>query len=156
MTEKRNWNEIEARLNFESVSEKLRNLSASGKLKRRKSAGDLLDKVKDALLKARADGASFAALAAFLAENGLPVSEPTLRQYLHAQGAVRKRPSRKISVALKPDTQSVSKPRPDAKPKPEEKSLQSLIDRNRADAASSNLHPYEKRDGPHIADVRNL
>jgi hypothetical protein len=156
MKEKCNWNEIEARLNFESVSEKLRNLSASGKLKRRKSAGDLLDKVKDALLKARADGASFAALAAFLTENGLPVSEPTLRQYLHAQGAARRRPRRKTAVASRPDSQSKPKPQPDAKPQPEVQSVQSLIDRNRADAAPSKLYSYEERDGPHIADVRNL
>ncbi len=56
MKEKPNWTEIETRLDFESVSQKLLNLSAAGKLKRRKCASDLLDKVKDALLKARADG----------------------------------------------------------------------------------------------------
>jgi hypothetical protein len=74
MQEKRNWNLIEARLNFEDVRQKLLNLSASGNLKRRKSASDLLDRVKDALLKARSDGVSVTALAAFLSENGLPVS----------------------------------------------------------------------------------
>ena len=155
MKEKPNWTEIESRLDFESVSQKLLNLSAAGKLKRRKCASDLLDKVKDALLKARADGVSFAALAAFLTENGLPVSEPTLRQYLHAQGADKRRSRRKTAVALKPNTQQQPKPQPE--PKPETKPVQNLIDQSRADTALSPRGSLGERiRGPRIADPRNV
>jgi hypothetical protein len=159
MKEKPNWTEIESRLDFESVSQKLLNLSAAGKLKRRKSASDLLDKVKDALLKARADGVSFATLAAYLTENGLPVSEPTLRQYLHAQGVDKRRSRRKTAVALKPNTQQQPKPQPEPQPepRPETKSVQSLIDQRCADTA---LPPRgslgERIRGPRIADPRNV
>lgn len=159
MKPKPNWTEIESRLDFESVSQKLLNLSAAGKLKRRKSASDLLDKVKDALLKARADGVSFATLAAYLTENGLPVSEPTIRQYLHAQGADKRRSRRKPAVALKPNTQQQPKPQPEPQPepKPETKPVQNLIDQSRADTALSPRRSLGERiRGPRIADPRNL
>ena len=159
MKEKPNWTEIETRLDFESVSQKLLNLSAAGKLKRRKCASDLLDKVKDALLKARADGVSFATLAAFLTENGLPVSEPTLRQYLHAQGADKRRSRRKTAVALKPNTQQQPKPQPEPQPepKPETKSVQNLSEQSRADAPMSPRRSLGERiRGPRIADPRTV
>jgi hypothetical protein len=163
MKDKRNWKEIEARIDFENVRQQLLNLSASGKLKRRKSASDLLDKVKDALLKARGDGVSIAALAVYLTENGLPVSEPTLRNYLHAQGAYKRRPRRKTAGAITPSVPGVQptaqpKPHSEAKPgpKPKENTIQSLIDQRRAEAASSNSIPYWRQEGPHIADPKNL
>jgi len=153
MKQKPNWSEIEARLDFESVSEKLRNLSASGKLQRRKSASDLLDKVKDALLKARADGVGFAALAAFLTESGLPVSEPTLRQYLHAQGAGKRQSRRKIAVNAKPN--AVSQPK--AEPKPEATPMSDLIEERRPETAlSSRASSPLRPNGPCIADPKNL
>jgi hypothetical protein len=157
MQEQRNWNLIEARLNFEDVRQKLLNLSTSGKLKRRKSASDLLDRVKDALLKARSDGVSITALAAFLTENGLPVSEPTLRNYLHAQGAINRRRHRKTVAVSKPGVQE-PQPKPQRpalpEPKPETPTAQSLIDQRRAEAASTTS--YRRREGPHIADPKNL
>jgi hypothetical protein len=150
MKAKPNWGEIEARLDFESVSRKLLNLSAGGALKRRKSASDLLDKVKEALLKARADGVSFAALAAFLTESGMPVSEPTLRHYLRGQGAGKKT-RRKSAVAAKPKTQSVAEP----EPKPETRTVQSLFEARRAETAMP--PPSDPRiRGPRIADPQNL
>jgi hypothetical protein len=157
MQEKRNWNLIEARLNFEDVRQKLLNLSASGNLKRRKSASDLLDRVKDALLKARSDGVSITALAAFLTENGLPVSEPTLRNYLHAQGAINRRRHRKTVAVSKPGVQEPQhKPQSPAlpEPKPETPTAQSLIDQRRAEAAPTTS--YRRREGPHIADPKNV
>ncbi len=159
MKPKPNWTEIESRLDFESVSQKLLNLSAAGKLKRRKSASGLLDKIKDALLKARADGVSFATLAAYLTENGLPVSEPTLRQYLHAHGADKRRSRRKARVALKPETQQQPKPQPEPQPepKPETKSIQNLIEQSRADAPLPPCRSLGERiRGPRIADPRTL
>jgi hypothetical protein len=157
MKQKCNWNQIEARVNFEDVCQGLLNLSASGKLKRRKSASDLLDKVKDALLKARSDGASIATLAAFLTENGLPVSEPTLRNYLHAQGARKKRWPRKSATTATP---SLAKPQPKSQsvaqphPKPTASAIQRLIDKHRAENASSDEETDDV--GPHIADPSTL
>lgn len=75
---------IERTLDFESVSQKLETLAESGELRRRKTVADLLDKVKPALMKARENKVPFSALAAFLKDNGIPVSEPTLRQYMQA------------------------------------------------------------------------
>ena len=155
MKEKPNWTEIESRLDFKSVSQKLLNLSAAGKLKRRKSASDLLDKVKDALLKARADGVSFATLAAYLTENGLPVSEPTIRQYLHAQGADKRRSRRKAAVALKPETQQQPKPQPE--PRPEAKPVPNFTEQSPADTALSPRRSLGERiRGPRIADPRTV
>jgi hypothetical protein len=86
MKPKPNWSEIEGRIDFGSVNQKLAQFATSG-AGRRKTVAGLLDKVKDALIQARSHGVSYRALAAFLNESGLPVSEPTLRQYLSAQGA---------------------------------------------------------------------
>ena len=80
-----NVEEVEKRVDFESVSERLMQLSESGGLKRRKTIADLLDKVKPALEQAREKNVSFAALAEFLKDSGIPVSEPTLRQYLRGK-----------------------------------------------------------------------
>jgi len=95
ITMKTNWNEIESRINFGEVSNKLAEFTISG-AGRRKTVGDLLDKVKDALLKAHSEGSSYRALAAFLKSNGLPVSEPTLRKYLRSHGAGK--PRKKVTV----------------------------------------------------------
>ena len=157
MKQKCNWNQIEARVNFEDVRQGLLNLSASGKLKRRKSASDLLDKVKDALLKARSDGVSIATLAAYLTENGLPVSEPTLRNYLHAQGAHKRRWRRKAATTATPSApEKQPKSQPDAQPlpKPAASAIQSLIDKHRAETASSDQQP--NKSGPHIVDLSTL
>jgi len=96
MKQKPNWNEIESRIDFDAVSNKLTEFSASG-AGRRKTVADLLHKVKDAILKARSEGASYRALTAFLNNSGLPISEPTLRQYLRSHGAAK----RKIKPAIK-------------------------------------------------------
>jgi hypothetical protein len=90
----RSVSEIEGRIDFGQVSQKLMQFAASG-AGRRKTVADLLDKVKDALMQARSNGASYRALAAFLKESGLPVSEPTLRQYLSAQGAGKRSRAKK-------------------------------------------------------------
>jgi len=82
---------IESTLDFKSVNEKLETLSQSGTLRRRKTVSDLLDKIKPSLLIARANKVPFKALAKFLTESGIPVSEPTLRQYIHAQRPSPKR-----------------------------------------------------------------
>ncbi len=143
MKVKPNWNELEARLDFASLDQKLRNLIASGQLKRTKTASDLLDKVKDALIQARAKGVSIATLAAFLKENGLPVSEPTLRHYLRAQG-VKKRMRR-----TKPHSQS-------AKPLAPVSSASIKTEPQTAGTHPPKAPLNMRHCGPRIADPKNL
>lgn len=160
MKPKPDWSEIEGRIDFKSVSQKLAQFATSGG-GRRKTVADLLDKVKEALLQARSNGVSYRALAAFLKESGLPVSEPTLRQYLSAQGAgkvragraVSKRPraNRSASNAQEPRESQERKPElsaqplpssPVAAPKPESQPVR---------------EPWTPRPrGPRIADPSNL
>jgi hypothetical protein len=145
---KPNWNELEACLDFASIDQKLRNLITSGKLKRKKSASDLLDKVKDALIQARANGVSFAALAAFLKENEVPVSEPTLRHYLRAQGVskrVRRRKTNSQSAGNLPSPVAASAAFVPAKAEPQ--------------PTIATLPPPSlkiRQRGPRIADAKNL
>ncbi len=89
MRVKINVEELEGKIDFESVSSRLVELAESGELKKRKTVADLLDRVRPALEQAREKKVSFAALADFLVQSGIPVSEPTLRQYL--QGWAKKK-----------------------------------------------------------------
>jgi hypothetical protein len=82
MRTKVNFDEIEQKLDFETLSKNLDTLTASGGLKRRKSVHDLLDKIKPALLRARENRVSLEALTKYLVTSGIPISEPTLRLYL--------------------------------------------------------------------------
>jgi hypothetical protein len=148
MKTKVNVHELEQSIDFEAVGKKLLDLAESGGFKRRKTVADLLDKVQEALLKAREGGVSFRALTAFLQESGIPVSEPTLRQYLHAQGGSKK-PRRK--TAAKPA--ATPKPSGEMKPQP----VQSRIDENRAKNTPPAPSPYVRRErGPRIADPGNV
>lgn len=99
---------IESTLDFESVSQKLENLSNSGELRRRKTVADLLDKVRPALLKARENKVPFSALATFLKESGIPVSEPTLRQYMNALPSAKKSRKRPAIKSAAPEEPAVS------------------------------------------------
>ena len=114
MNKKRDIEKIVSTVDFESVSRKLETLAESGELRRRKTVSDLLDKVRPALLRARENRVPFTALAAFLRESGIPVSEPTLRQYINAQSGgkkpARKRPRRASEVA----SEAARKPAKDA------------------------------------------
>ena len=76
------------------MNQKLAQFAASG-AGRRKTVADLLDKVKDALMQARSNGASYRAFGCVPQGSGLPVSEPTLRQYLSAQGAGKRARAKK-------------------------------------------------------------
>jgi hypothetical protein len=98
MSAKPNVEELDAKLDFNLINKNLTNLIETGKLPRRKRMADLLDKVKDALLRARAAGASFAALAATLKDQGLPVTEPTLRKYLNDQTHSNRTRKRKSTI----------------------------------------------------------
>ncbi|CAN5625844.1 hypothetical protein BH09VER1_BH09VER1_14210 [soil metagenome] len=90
---------LEHSIDFQAVTKKLDNLSANGPQKRQSSVADLLDKVRPALLRARQNKISLAALTAALQESGLSISEATLRRYLHAHGVRRKTHHRKVKIA---------------------------------------------------------
>ena len=101
MNKKIDLEAIERTLDFESVSKKLETFVESGELSHRKTVADLLDKVRPALIKARENKVTFSALAEFLKTNGIPVSEPTLRQYMNAlpdARRTRKRVAKKAPV----------------------------------------------------------
>jgi hypothetical protein len=107
MTKKTNLEEIEKKIDFESVTQKLDNLSTSGGLKRRKKVSDLLDKVKPALLRARENKVSLQSLTEFLNSSGIPVSEPTLRHYLNLE---KRGGKRRTNRPRKPSTKPASPP----------------------------------------------
>jgi hypothetical protein len=160
MKPKPDWSAIETRLDFNSVSQKLTQFASSGG-GRRKTVADLLDKVKDALIQARSNGASYRALAAFLNESGLPVSEPTLRQYLNAQGAGKVRAARAHAKkpTAKPSASSVQPSRETPAPKPETPAQppQQSSAPAAAPSAQPAREPWTPRTrGPRIADVNNL
>ena len=148
--------ELERSIDFESVGKRLFALTESGGFRRRKTVADLLDKVKGALLKARENGASFAALTAFLRECGIPVSEATLRQYVRAQG-VSKKPRRKTAVKSVAEPAAAPKPFGETKVPIETQSVKDRIEENRAGNAPAVHDPFARRErGPRIADPKNV
>jgi len=160
MKPKPDWSAIETRLDFNSVSQKLTQFASSG-AGRRRTVADLLDKVKDALIQARSNGVSYRALAAFLKESGLPVSEPTLRQYLSPQGASKVRAGR--AHAKKP---GANRSAPNAQPPRESQERQAEPSAQPLPAApvvAPKPEPQPVREpwtprgrGPRVADVKNL
>lgn len=109
MNKKLDIGEIESRIDFESVSSRLESLAQSGELRKKKTMADLLDRVRPALLKARESKVSFVALATYLNENGIPVSEPTLRQYLQKLPG-RKKPRKRKNGRVKPPVKAPALP----------------------------------------------
>ena len=159
MKAKPDWSEIEGRTDFGNVNAKLAEFAMSG-AGRRKTAADLLGKVKDGLLQARSEGASYRRLAAFLRESGLPVSEPTLRQCLSAQGAGKRVRGKKAGA-----NRSV----PNAQPPRESQEGKAAQPEQPAPTPQPSLaaippaelppvrEPWKSRArGPRIADVNNL
>jgi hypothetical protein len=111
MRTKVDFAEIEKGLDFDALSRNLETLTTSGGLKRRKTVSDLLDKVKPALEKARDNKVSFQALTEFLVSSGIPVSEPTLRQYLSAgKKSKKKRNNPGVKLEKKPEAQPKPEP----------------------------------------------
>ena len=151
-----NVEELERTIDFETIGKKLLGLAENGGFGRKKTVAHLLDKVREALLKARDSGAGIAALAAFLRENGIPVGEATLRQYLRAQGASKK-PHRKTASKSAAGSKPSGEAESQAEPKLEAKPVQSWIEERRAENAPSVREPFAHRSrGPRIADPKNL
>ena len=101
---------LEHAIDFQAVAQTLNDLSTAEPRKRQNSITRLLDKVQPALLKARQNGVSLAALTATLKESGISVSEATLRRYLHAHGVRHKARHRKIKDAPLPGQPSAEPP----------------------------------------------
>lgn len=152
MKPKPNWNEIEGRIDFGRVNEKLSEYAASG-AGRRKRSDDLLDKVKEALLKARSDGVSYRALAAFLNDNGLPVSEPTLRQYLRAQSVGK---TLRIKKSKRQSPSKTQEPKAQPAQPAQLQNPQSSVAVSKPETQPVREPWTRPRRGPRIADVNNL
>ena len=105
MKEKPNYAELEKRVDFTALAGKLGQLTEQDN-PQRKTVFTLLDKVREQILAARRTrNVSYQVLAKELTSAGIPVSEPTLRKYIRAQGVTAK--PRKQGRAL---TQSAAKP----------------------------------------------
>ena len=95
MKEKPNYAELEKRIDFTALAGRLGQLSEADN-PQRKTVFTLLDKVREQILAARRNrNVSYQVLARELTNAGIPVSEPTLRKYLRAQGAATK-PRKKV------------------------------------------------------------
>lgn len=105
MDEKPNYGELEKRIDFTVLAERIGQLTPADN-PQRKTVFTLLDKVREPILTARRNRQiSYQVLAKELARAGIPVSEPTLRKYIRAHGGAAK--SRKQGRALTP---SANKP----------------------------------------------
>ena len=87
MKEKPNYAELEKRVDFNALAGRLGRLTEKDN-PQRKTVFTLLDKVREQILAARRNhNVSYQVLAKELTSAGIPVSEPTLRKYVRAQGA---------------------------------------------------------------------
>src|SRR5687767_7559455 len=90
MKEKPNYAELEKRIDFTALAGKLGQLTEADN-PQRKTVFTLLDKVREQIVAARRNrNVSYQVLAKELTSAGIPVSEPTLRKYLRAQGVEKK------------------------------------------------------------------
>jgi len=96
MKEKPNYAELEQRVDFNALAGRLGQLTEQDN-PQRKTVFTLLDKVREQILAARRNhNVSYQVLAKELTSAGIPVSEPTLRKYVRAQGAATK-PRKKVA-----------------------------------------------------------
>jgi hypothetical protein len=90
MKEKPNYAELEKRVDFTALAGRLEKLSERDN-PQRKTLFTLIDKVREQIVAARRNrNVSYQVLAKELTDAGIPVSEPTLRKYLRAQGVEKK------------------------------------------------------------------
>jgi hypothetical protein len=88
--------EIKQKIDYPSLAKEITTLSQEGALKRPNPIAELLNPVKDALLAACQNNVSIPALARFLKQRGVPISDTSLRRYLREQvrGTTPRRSSR--------------------------------------------------------------
>jgi hypothetical protein len=90
MKEKPNYAELEKRVDFTALAGRIGQLTEQDN-PQRKTVFTLLDKVREQILAARrTHNVSYQVLAKELTSAGIPVSEPTLRKYIRAQGVATK------------------------------------------------------------------
>lgn len=96
MKEKPNYAELETKIDFAALAGRLGQLTEEDNPKP-KTVFTLLDRVREQILEARRTRkVSYCVLAKELSSAGIPVSEPTLRKYIRAQGVATK-PRRKVA-----------------------------------------------------------
>jgi ribosomal protein L20 len=96
MKEKPNYAELEKRVDFTALAGRIGQLTEQDN-PQRKTVFTLLDKVREQILAARRNhNVSYQVLAKELTSAGIPVSEPTLRKYIRAQGVATK-PRKKVA-----------------------------------------------------------
>ena len=82
MKERTDYTAAAERIDYTKLEKKLDELREEAPPKKRKSAGDVLEPVREKLLELRAKGWTYAQLAAELNGAGVPVKVGTLRHYL--------------------------------------------------------------------------
>jgi hypothetical protein len=91
MKEKPNYDEIERSVDFKALSSRLNGLTEKDN-HQRKTVFEVLDHVREDILAARQKRkVSYTVLSKELTAAGIPISEPTLRKYIQAQGVAKKR-----------------------------------------------------------------
>lgn len=91
MKEKPNYDDIEKNVDFKALSSRLNALSEKDN-RQRKTVFDVIDHVREDILAARQKRkVSYSVLSKELTAAGIPISEPTLRKYIQAQGVAKKR-----------------------------------------------------------------
>lgn len=117
MKEKPNYAELEKRVDFSALAGRLGQLTENDN-PQRKTVFTLLDKVREQILAARRNhNVSYQVLAKELTNAGIPVSEPTLRKYVRAQGAAT-RPRKKVAPKTGNGDGKPAAPAANAEPKP--------------------------------------
>jgi len=107
MKTKINWNEIESKTDFTTMNEKLLAASGNGGLNRRKTAVHLLEKVKDALLKVRSEGASFSAIANSSKSTDCPsANRPSVNTFANWRGIPSRERNPRGTKSRKPKLRS--------------------------------------------------
>ena len=117
MKEKPNYGELEKRIDFTALAGRLGQLTERDN-PQRKTVFTLLDKVREPILSARRTrNVSYRVLAKELTSAGIPVSEPTLRKYIRAQGVATK-PRKKVAPKTGNGDGKPAAPAASAEPKP--------------------------------------
>ncbi len=104
MKTKLELDEIEKRIDYESLIKKLDALSVTGEFSERRKVTDLLDKLKPALLRAREKHVPIRVLAKYVIDSGIPLTEATFRKYLAGYEPKKKKSRAFNRKKSKPET----------------------------------------------------
>ncbi len=120
MKTKLELDELEKRIDYESLIQKLDALCVTGEFSERRKVTDLLDKLKPALLRAREKHVPVRVLAKYVIDSGIPITEATFRKYLAGYEPKKKKsrslnrkkgtPEKSVGNTLENDVTIVSSP----------------------------------------------